>query len=85
MTRQPCSSLEGTPPSAFRESSPHRRSVSVCPVEYVPARLVLAGPGQEMTTGQFRPIITANRERRSALRNNLIQHAHHSAAAESRW
>ena len=43
-----------------------------------PARLnmhqlnfVLDGPSQEVTTGQLRAIITANRERSSALRNDL--------------
>jgi len=39
--------------------------------------------GQEIPTGQFRAVVAANRSRRSALRNELVQNTLHPSVGES--
>src|SRR5271156_4993738 len=45
--------------------------------------LPLQRPGQEMTTGQFWPVVTANRQGPTAHRDDLIQHSCHAPAGKA--
>ncbi len=46
--------------------------------------LPLNGPGEKVTAGHLRAVITAYRDRYSSLGNDLVQHTRHSAAGKAR-
>lgn len=46
--------------------------------------LPLQGPGQEVTAGEFGPVVAADRLRQATSRDHLIQHTRDSSAGEAR-